>query len=138
MRKVQVLCILSSLYEIAKLIVIIFSNYTVHTVALPYSWYSASPLLILPLFFCLFLFYKPLVYKTYIFPYILTKIMALMSSFFFIYHLTISKSPELMQENFRFLQQFILFLLLFFIIDAILLVCFILVDRKLKGKVKTE
>lgn len=61
-----------------------------------------------------------------------------MSSFFFIYHLTISKSPELMQENFRFLQQFILFLLLFFIIDAILLVCFILVDRKLKGKVKTE
>ena len=43
-----------------------------------------------------------------------------------------------MQENFRFLQQFILFLLLFFIIDAILLVCFILVDRKLKVEVKTE
>lgn len=138
MRKVHILCILSSLYEIAKLIIILFSNYAVHTVALPYSWYCASPFLILPLFFSLFIFYKPLVYKTYIFPYILTKIMAIISTFFFIYHLATAKSPELMQENFKFLQQFILFLLLFFIIDAILLVCFILVDRKLKVKVKNE
>lgn len=64
--------------------------------------------------------------------------MALISSFSFVYQVAISEKTELLQENFIFLQQFIIFLLLFFIIDAILLLSFSLLAKKIKQEIQEE
>lgn len=138
MRKVHFFCVSASLYEIAKLILILLSNKNTYINSLPFSWFSASPLLILPFFFCIFLSYNPKDYVHYFFPYILTKIMALISSFSFVYQVAISEKTELLQENFIFLQQFIIFILLFFIIDAILLISFSILEKQLKQEIQDE
>lgn len=64
--------------------------------------------------------------------------MALISSFSFVYQVAISEKTELLQENFIFLQQFLIFLLLFFIIDAILLLSFSLLAKKIKQEIQEE
>lgn len=136
MKKARFLYISASLYETAKLVIIHISNNGILASNLPFSWYAASPLLIFPLFFCFFLSYNPSKYTNYILPYIITKIMAILSPFFFVYHIAISQSSVLMQENFRFLQQFIFFILFFFVIDAILLISFIVINNKINMRNK--
>lgn len=64
--------------------------------------------------------------------------MALISSFSFVYQVAISEKTELLQENFIFLQQFIIFILLFFIIDAILLISFSILAKKIKQEIQEE
>lgn len=64
--------------------------------------------------------------------------MALISSFSFVYQVAISEKTELLQENFIFLQQFIIFILLFFIIDAILLISFSILEKQLKQEIQDE
>lgn len=133
MRKIRTTFIVIAVYEFAKIFFTLVSRPVINIIALPFSWYAACPLLILPLLALILLAVNPLKYCEYCFLLILSKIIFMLSILYYIVD-TVSvhmQNPTTLNADASL--QFLIFLLIFFLFDVILSIVISLTERKIKS-----
>ncbi|MBP7479428.1 MAG: hypothetical protein KA785_03180 [Spirochaetaceae bacterium] len=133
MKKIRTVFIVIAVYELLKIIFTLLSRPLIKIVALPFSWYAAAPLLILPFLALILLAADPIKYCEYCFLIILSKIIFLLSVLYYIVD-----TLSVYIQNFEEIKasasfQFLIFLLIFFLFDVILSIVISLTERKIKS-----
>lgn len=133
MKKITLFFVFLALYETVKIVFILVTRPAINILSLPFSWYAAVPLLLIPLFCSIFLAADPQKYVEYCFILILSKIMYLLSSMYYCYDALSLLMNNLITISFDAIFQFALFLLIFFIIDGILCIVISITGKRIKS-----
>ncbi len=133
MIKIRALFIFMAVYELFKISFSLVSRPIASIIALPFSWYAAAPLLILPLIALILLAVDPKKYCEYCFIIIISKIVFLLGILYFI-----ADNFSLYLQNLYTIYtasstNFLIFLLIFFIIDVILLIACSKAEKRIKS-----
>lgn len=132
MKKFQTFFGVLACYELAKTVFILVSRPLLSIVSLPFSWYAAAPLLLIPLLSAVLTAADPIKYCEYCFILILSKIMFLLSTLYYVID-TVSvrlRSPLTLDAD---TSQFTLILLIFFVFDGILCVVISSIGKKIRN-----
>lgn len=133
MKKIRLLCAATTIYDAVKILFILSSHPKTDILQLPFSWYAAMPLLIIPLLLECMIAVDPLKYKEFAFFIFLTKLMFLMSAVYYLFDTIALYAVQIMNTNYDYDIQMLFFLLIFFIFDGILCIVFSFLGKKLKS-----